>query len=180
MLGYFWLIPLPVLVTLLLTLLLGKQLGLKSAWLGMCGTTLSFCLALACAPAIFAGESASLSFTWFADLQFGFLLDKLSLILLLLVAFLATLILLYAYGYMEHESGLLRFFAEVQLFVFSMLSVVLADNLLQAFIFWEIMGLCSYLLIGFWFFKPSAAAAAKKAFLVTRVGDVVMLVGRPL
>ena len=177
MLGYFWLIPLPVLVTLLLTLLFGKQLGLKSAWLGMCGTVLSFCLALACAPAVFAGESASLSFTWFDNLQFGFLLDKLSLILLLLVAFLATLILLYAYGYMEHESGLLRFFAEVQLFVFSMLSVVLADNLLQAFIFWEIMGLCSYLLIGFWFFKPSAAAAAKKAFLVTRVGDVVMLVG---
>ena len=92
MLGYFWLIPLPVLVTLLLTLLLGKKLGLKSAWLGMCGTVLSFCLALACAPAVFAGESASLSFTWFDNLQFGFLLDKLSLILLLLVAFLATLI----------------------------------------------------------------------------------------
>ena len=177
MLVYFWLIPLPVLATLLLTLAFGKQLGLKSAWLGICGTVASFVLAVACAPAVFGGEVASLSFTWFGDLQFGFLLDKLSLLLLLLVSFLATLILLYAYGYMEHESGLLRFFAEVQLFVFSMLSVVLANNLLQAFIFWEIMGLCSYLLIGFWFFKPSAAAAAKKAFLVTRVGDVVMLVG---
>lgn len=178
MLEYFWLIPLPPLIGLLLTCVLGKKLGLRSAWLGMVGTTLAFVLALACAPAVFVeGRQAALTLPWFDGLELGFLLDKLSLILLLLVSFLATLILLYAYGYMEHEEGLLRFFAEVQLFVFSMLSVVLADNLLQAFIFWEIMGLCSYLLIGFWFFKPSAAAAAKKAFLVTRLGDVVMLIG---
>jgi NADH-quinone oxidoreductase subunit L len=178
MLDYFWIIPLPVLLTLLLTLVLGNKIGLKSAWLGMCGTTASFVLAVCCAPAVFGGgETAEVSFRWFEDINCGFLLDNLSLILLLLVSFLATLILLYAYGYMEHESGLLRFFAEVQLFVFSMLSVLLSNNLLQAFIFWEIMGLCSYLLIGFWFFKPSAAAAAKKAFLVTRVGDVIMLVG---
>lgn len=177
MLEYFWLIPLPPLVGLLLTCALGKKLGLKCAWLGMAGTVLAFVLAAACAPAVFSGQQAALSLPWFDDLSIGFLLDKLSLLLLLLVSFLATLILLYAYGYMEHEQGLLRFFAEVQLFVFSMLSVVLADNLLQAFIFWEIMGLCSYLLIGFWFHKPSAAAAAKKAFLVTRIGDVVMLIG---
>lgn len=177
MLANFWLIPMPVLLTLLLTLCLGNKLGLKSAWLGMCGTTASLVLAAMFGPAIISGEVLELSFVWFDDIEFGFYLDKLSWLLLMLVAFLATLILLYAYGYMHGESGLLRFFAEVQLFVFSMLSVVLADNLLQAFIFWEIMGLCSYLLIGFWFHKPSAAAAAKKAFLVTRVGDVVMLIG---
>ncbi len=177
MLANFWLIPMPVLLTLLLTLCLGNKLGLKSAWLGMCGTTASLVLAALLGPAIISGEVLELSFVWFDDIEFGFYLDKLSWLLLMLVAFLATLILLYAYGYMHGESGLLRFFAEVQLFVFSMLSVVLADNLLQAFIFWEIMGLCSYLLIGFWFHKPSAAAAAKKAFLVTRVGDVVMLIG---
>lgn len=177
MLQYSWLIPMPVLAGLLLTLLFGNKLGLKSAFVGICGTVASFCLAAACAPEIFGGGRYELSFVWFDDISFGFLLDNLSLILLLLVSFLATLILLYAYGYMEHEQGLLRFFAEVQLFVFAMLSVLLANNLLQAFIFWEIMGLCSYLLIGFWFIKPSAAAAAKKAFLVTRVGDVIMLIG---
>lgn len=177
MLANFWLIPMPVLLTLLLTLCLGNKLGLRSAWLGMCGTVASLVLATACGSAVLSGEVLELSFVWFDDIEFGFYLDKLSWLLLLLVAFLATLILFYAYGYMHGESGLLRFFAEVQLFVFSMLSVVLANNLLQAFIFWEIMGLCSYLLIGFWFYKPSAAAAAKKAFLVTRVGDVVMLIG---
>ena len=135
MLQNFWIIPLPVLAGLLLTLALGNKLKLKAAFVGMAGTVCSFCLAAACAPAVFGGETLAVSFTWFDDIRFGFLLDSLSLILLLLVSFLATLILIYSYGYMEHEGGLLRFFAEVQLFVFAMLSVVLADNLLQAFIF---------------------------------------------
>ncbi len=178
MLPYSYLIPMPVLVGLLLTLALGHKLKLKCAFIGMAGTVCSFLMAAACAPAVFgAGESFAFSFAWFDDLQISFQVDNLSLILLLLVSFLATLILIYAYGYMEHEEGLTRFFAEVQLFVFAMLSMVLAENLLQVFVFWEIMGLCSYLLIGFWFMKPSAAAAAKKAFLVTRVGDVIMLIG---
>ena len=173
----FWIIPLPVLAGLLITLCLGHIIGRKSAFVGMAGTMCAFGLALACAPHIFSGETGERSFRWFDDLTFGFRLDSLSLILLLLVSFLATLILLYAYGYMKGEAGQTRFFAEVQLFVFAMLSVVLADNLLQAFVFWEVMGLCSYLLIGFWYNRPAAAAAAKKAFLVTRVGDVIMLIG---
>ncbi len=177
MLQNFWIIPLPVLAGLLLTLCFGHKLGLKCAFVGMLGTASSFVLAASYAPYVFAGNVLTASRRWFDDLTVGFCLDNLSLILLLLVAFLATLILLYAYGYMHGENGLMRFFAEVQLFVFAMLSVLLADNLLQAFIFWEVMGLCSYLLIGFWYVKPSAAAAAKKAFLVTRVGDVVMLIG---
>lgn len=177
MLQNFWIIPLPVLAGLLITLCLGHKLGLKSAFVGMAGTVGSLVLSVCCVPAIFDGEVWTQSVRWFDDLTVGFRLDNLSLILLMLVAFLATLILLYAYGYMHGEKGLMRFFAEVQLFVFAMLSVLLADNLLQAFIFWEVMGLCSYLLIGFWYAKPSAAAAAKKAFLVTRVGDVVMLIG---
>lgn len=177
MIQNFWIIPLPVLAGLLLTLIFGSRLGLKSAFVGMAGTISSLVLAAACAPAVFGGQVLTASWRWFDDLSIGFRVDNLSLILLLLVAFLATLILLYAYGYMHGEDGLMRFFAEVQLFVFAMLSVLLADNLLQAFIFWEVMGLCSYLLIGFWYVKPSAAAAAKKAFLVTRVGDVLMLIG---
>src|SRR3989475_582346 len=78
---------------------------------------------------------------------------------------------------MHEEDGKPRYYAEVSLFATGMLGTVSADNFLQLLIFWEIMGLCSYLLIGFWYSKPEAAAAAKKAFLVTRVGDVLFLVG---
>ena len=177
MLDYFWIIPMPVLVTLILTFIFGEKLGLKCAWLGMAGTITSFILALCTLPSIIAGETRVLSFNWFDDINLGFMVDPLTIILLLVVSFLATLILLYAHGYMHGESGLRRFFCEMQLFTFSMLGVVITDNLIQAFIFWELMGLCSYLLIGFWFHKPSAAAAAKKAFLTTKVGDVFMLIG---
>src|SRR2546429_1229103 len=78
---------------------------------------------------------------------------------------------------MHEEEGKPRYYAEVSLFATGMLGTVSADNFLQLLIFWEIMGLCSYLLIGFWYHKPEAAAAAKKAFLVTRVGDVLFLIG---
>jgi NADH-quinone oxidoreductase subunit L len=78
---------------------------------------------------------------------------------------------------MNGDPGAARYFAEAALFTASMLGLIYADNLLQLFIFWELVGLCSYLLIGFWYRKPSAAAAAKKAFLTTRVGDVLFLTG---
>jgi proton-translocating NADH-quinone oxidoreductase chain L len=88
------------------------------------------------------------------------------------------LIVIYSWAYMSQEgTGRRRYYAEVGLFIGAMLGTVLADNLLLMFIFWEIMGLCSYLLIGYWFRKPSAAAASLKAFLVTRIGDVMLLIG---
>jgi NADH-quinone oxidoreductase subunit L len=94
-----------------------------------------------------------------------------------MITFVVTLIHTYANGYMNGDPGAARYFAEAALFTASMLGLVFADNLLQLFIFWELVGLCSYLLIGFWYRKPSAAAAAKKAFLTTRVGDVLFLAG---
>src|SRR3989441_282416 len=97
--------------------------------------------------------------------------------MLVLVSFLCLLIFIYSLGYMHEEDGKPRYYAEVSLFATGMLGTVSADNFLQLLIFWEIMGLCSYLLIGFWYSKPEAATAAKKAFLVTRVGDVLFLVG---
>ena len=111
------------------------------------------------------------------EIAFGMLLDNLSLVMLTLVSFLSILIATYSLGYMAHEDGKPRFFAEIALFVTGMLGTVSADNFLQLLIFWEIMGLCSYLLIGFWYHKPEAASAAKKAFMVTRVGDLLFLVG---
>src|SRR5213083_2804299 len=111
------------------------------------------------------------------EIRISLLIDNLSSLMLVLVSFLCLLIFIYSLGYMHEEEGKPRYYAEVSLFATGMLGTVSADNFLQLLIFWEIMGLCSYLLIGFWYSKPEAAAAAKKAFLVTRVGDVLFLVG---
>src|SRR2546427_2911862 len=111
------------------------------------------------------------------EIRISILIDNLSSLMLVLVSFLCLLIFIYSLGYMHEEEGKPRYYAEVSLFATGMLGTVSADNFLQLLIFWEIMGLCSYLLIGFWYHKPEAAAAAKKAFLVTRVGDVLFLVG---
>ncbi len=111
------------------------------------------------------------------EIRISLLIDNLSALMLVLVSFLCLLIFVYSLGYMHQEEGKARYYAEVSLFATGMLGTVSADNFLQLLIFWEIMGLCSYLLIGFWYHKPEAAAAAKKAFLVTRVGDVLFLVG---
>src|SRR2546426_6186415 len=110
------------------------------------------------------------------EIRIALLIDNLSALMLVLVSFLCLLIFVYSLGYMHEEEGKARYYAEVSLFATGMLGTVSADNFLQLLIFWEIMGLCSYLLIGFWYHKPEAAAAAKKAFLVTRVGDVLFLV----
>src|SRR5712691_534235 len=111
------------------------------------------------------------------EIRISILIDNLSSLMLVLVSFLCLLIFIYSLGYMHEDEGKPRYYAEVSLFATGMLGTVSADNFLQLLIFWEIMGLCSYLLIGFWYHKPEAAAAAKKAFLVTRVGDVLFLVG---
>src|SRR3989449_33013 len=110
------------------------------------------------------------------SIKISLLIDNLSALMVVLVSFLCLLIFIYSLGYMHEEDGKPRYYAEVSLFATGMLGTVSADNFLQLLIFWEIMGLCSYLLIGFWYSKPEAAAAAKKAFLVTRVGDVLFLV----
>jgi NADH-quinone oxidoreductase subunit L len=120
-------------------------------------------------------------YTWFhaGNVNVGFTLraDGLTAIMLVTVTFISSLIAIYSAGYMHGDPGYARFFAEVALFIFSMTGLVLADNFLLLYAFWEGVGLCSYLLIGFWFTRPSAAAAARKAFLVTRLGDIGLLIG---
>ena len=110
-----------------------------------------------------------------ADL--GIRLDALSLMMLLVVTGVGTAIHFYSFGYMKEDPGFYRFFASLSLFMFSMLGIVLANNFLQMFIFWELVGVSSYLLIGFWFEKPSAADACKKAFLSNRLGDFGFIIG---
>jgi NADH-quinone oxidoreductase subunit L len=112
--------------------------------------------------------------------DFGLLFDPLSALFLLLITGVGSLIHIYSVGYMAHDVRRARFFAYLNLFVASMLTLVLADNYLAVFLGWEGVGLASYLLIGFWQYKPSAAVAAKKAFVVNRVGDIGMALGTML
>src|SRR5688572_1534844 len=91
--------------------------------------------------------------------------------MLAMVTFISSLVAVYASGYMEGDRGYWRFFAYIGLFVFSMTMLVSVSNFVMLFVFWEAVGVCSYLLIGFWYQKPEAAAAGKKAFLVNRIGD---------
>jgi len=110
-------------------------------------------------------------------IQFGALLDNLSLLMLLIVTGVGLMIHIYSIGYMHGDPSFSRFFACLSFFTFSMLGIVLSDNFFQMFIFWELVGVSSYMLIGFWFQKPSAADAAKKAFLTNRIGDFGFLLG---
>ncbi len=109
--------------------------------------------------------------------RMGVMVDPLTVIMLVMVPLACTMIFIYSIGYMAHDPRQSRFFSMIALFAGAMLTLVVADNLLLLFIGWEIMGLCSYLLIGFWFEKESAYKAAIKAFMTTRVADVIMLLG---
>ena len=107
----------------------------------------------------------------------GFLLDPLSCIWLLFVTGVGLLIHIYSIGYMAHEGGYYRFFGYMNLFMFSMLTLILANNYMMMFVGWEGVGLCSYLLIGFYFHRHSASTAANKAFIVNRIGDAGFILG---
>jgi NADH-quinone oxidoreductase subunit L len=123
----------------------------------------------------------TVSFTWFhfgaTRVELGWVLDPLAAIMLVMVTFVGLLIFIYSVGYMAHDENFTRFFCFLSLFAGAMLGVVISNSLLLLFMCWEIVGLTSYLLIGFWYQKPSAAAAAKKAFITTRVGDIFFFLG---
>ena len=120
-------------------------------------------------------------FTWIAAgpfrVDFSLQVDQLTAVMLLVVTGVGLLVHIYSIGYMAHEGGYYRFFSYLNLFVFFMLTLVLASNLIVMFVGWEGVGLCSYLLIGFWFLKKSAADAGKKAFITTRIGDFGFTIG---
>lgn len=128
-----------------------------------------------------AEEPFSKNITWLSagniELSVGWLVDNLATVMLLVVTGVSLLIQVYSHGYMEKDTGYHRFFSYLNLFNFSMLGLVLSSNLFQIYIFWELVGLSSYLLIGFWFRRPTAAHAATKAFIINRIGDFGLLVG---
>jgi NADH-quinone oxidoreductase subunit L len=128
-----------------------------------------------------AAVRETVNFTWIqfgaSNVDLGWVLDPLSAIMLVMVSLVGLLIFIYSTGYMEHDENYTRFFCFMSLFAGAMLGVVIANSMLLLFMCWELVGLTSYLLIGFWYQKPSAAAAAKKAFLTTRIGDIFFLLG---
>ncbi|MEO6226822.1 MAG: proton-conducting transporter membrane subunit, partial [Thermomonas sp.] len=120
-------------------------------------------------------------YTWFqvgdVSAHVGFMVDKLTAMMMVVVTFVSLLVHIYSVGYMADDDGYQRFFSYISLFTFSMLTLVMSNNFLQLFFGWEAVGLVSYLLIGFWFKKPTAIVANLKAFLVNRVGDFGFLLG---
>jgi NADH-quinone oxidoreductase subunit L len=139
-------------------------------------------VALAGAILLFAGPEMAASVPWLSaggglELSVGYRIDGLSKTMLVVVTAIGALVHVYSLGYMAEDRSRARYFGGLSMFMFSMLGIVLADNFVMMFIFWELVGLSSYLLIGHWFTKPSAADAAKKAFIVNRIGDFGFLLG---
>jgi len=171
----------------LLSLGAGKYMPKGGAFGGIAATAGSLLLSAWVFLTVAGGEAYNETlYTWAAgagegtvSLTFGLLLDPLAAMMLLIVSLVALLVHVFSLGYMndEGETGLPRYYAGLGLFTASMLGFVVADNLLMAFMFFELVGLCSYLLIGFWFRQEGPPSAAKKAFLVTRFGDYFFLVG---
>ena len=181
-----WLIPaLPLFAAGIIAV--NKQPARKlAATLAIGSMALGFLLSL-CAFAATLGHHGDgvfrevFSFNWIQFggqwMDLGWVLDPLTAIMLVMVTFVGMLIFIFSVGYMAHDKNFMRFFCFLALFASGMLGVVIANNLFLFFVSWEIVGLTSYLLIGFWYHKPSAAAAAKKAFITTRIGDLGLLLG---
>ena len=186
MLDAIWLIPVLPLAGAAVNLFLGRRLGKAAGWLAAGLVAAAFVVAVA---ALFdllslpADQRVHVvdAFDWISvgsfSVNVAFRADPLSMTMTLVVTGVGALIHVYAIGYMEHDPRFGTFFAYMNLFVFFMLMLVLADNYLLLYLGWEGVGLCSYLLIGFWFERPTASSAAKKAFVTTRIGDAAMLLG---
>lgn len=158
----------------------GKRANAWAGWLAMAATLAGLVFSMGLYTE-FDGQPTGETFTWLniqnTAFNFTFQLDKLAFLMLFVVHLVALLVQVFSMNYMAHDAYRWRYFAFLQLFIFSMLGVVLAADLLLMYVFWELVGLSSYLLIGFWYAKPRAAWAAQKAFLLNRVGDAGFLMG---
>lgn len=187
MIKYVWLIPaLPLFMFVLINFVFKKSKALSalSAILGMLG---ALGISTGIALEVLGGHEISMSTPKEMSLEWinmpgfyvemGALIDPLTVVMLLVVTFIALLVMIYSVEYMKEDPGFSRYFSYLSLFTFSMLGLVIANNYFQMFVFWELVGLCSYLLIGFWFHKTSAANANKKAFITNRVADFGFMIG---
>ncbi|MBI3821679.1 MAG: NADH-quinone oxidoreductase subunit L [Planctomycetes bacterium] len=180
-----WLIPLLPLAASVIIALFGRRWLPDQCHLPCIAAAIGACVFSVIAFSAVASEPQPIAFgkdlAWISagDVKANFSLraDGLTAVMLVMVTFIGSLIAIYSAGYMHGDPGYPRFFAAVSLFLFFMVGLVLANNFVLLYACWEGVGLCSYLLIGFWFAKPSAATAARKAFLVTRLGDIGLLIG---
>jgi NADH-quinone oxidoreductase subunit L len=186
-----WILLIPLLVFLFTGLAGSRFKPLVSGLIGTTGLMISFLLSLFTAWKFFfvkgmAGESYStiiaakttwLQLTEYLRIDLGVLLDPISVMMLVVITTVSLMVHIYSLGYMKGERGFERFYAFLSLFSFSMLGLVVATNIFQMYIFWELVGVSSYLLIGFYYERPSAVAASKKAFIVTRFADLGFLIG---
>ena len=190
MVDFAWLIPLIPVLAFALIIAFGRRLPGEGAYVAIGAMLASLVMSVVLAAQWFARvagmeragheiEPFSRSVNWMPGLHvnMGYSVDALSCVMLLVVTIVASMVMIYSVGYMHGDKRYPRYFAYMSLFSAAMLALVVANNMLLMFMSWEIVGLTSYLLIGFWFEKPSAMRAAKKAFLVTRVGDVGFLAG---
>jgi NADH-quinone oxidoreductase subunit L len=176
----------------LFTALVGRRLGFQAHWVAVGVIFIAWLIAMVAVVNVLTGSAPPIEgteshgyivgpWTWIPagdfHVDFGLYVDELTACLLIVVTTIGLLVHIYSIGYLGHDPGYWRFFAYLNLFMFSMLLLVLADSWLVVFVAWELVGLCSYLLIGFWYRKRSAALAAKKAFIVNRVGDVGFALG---
>lgn len=185
-LHHVWLIPLLPALSFLVIGLGTRQDKKTSAIIGITAIGASFLLSLGVVGAVLTNrivmaEPFVMKTIWARiggmELGMGALVDPLTAMMLVVVTTVALMVNIYSVGYMEHDPGMGRFFAFLSLFAASMLGLVISVNFLQMYVFWEGVGLCSYLLIGFYYYKISAREAAKKAFITTRIGDFGMLLG---
>ncbi|HJT45446.1 MAG TPA: NADH-quinone oxidoreductase subunit L [Chthoniobacterales bacterium] len=178
-----WLVPATPLVAALLILSFGKGVRLASAAVAVVGQIVALALSIAAfLPTLHVHPFHAVhNFTWFTfgeqSLRIGFILDPLAAAMMLMITLVGLCIFVFSIGYMAEDKNFSRFFAYLSFFSGAMLGVVVANSLLLLFVFWELVGLASYLLIGFWIERPSAAAAAKKAFITTRIGDMGFFLG---
>lgn len=178
-----WLIPAIPALAAGLTALARQRQRRYAATLAIGALSISLLLSL-CAFAHVLHASAGVevfNFQWLQfgaeSLRLGWMLDPLTAVMLVMVCFVGLMVFIFSTGYMAHDENFTRFFCFLSLFAAAMLGVVIANSLLLFFMCWELVGLTSYLLIGFWYHKPTAAAAAKKAFITTRIGDLAFLIG---
>lgn len=181
-----WIVILPFLAFLINGLGSGKLPGRASGWVATIAIGISTFLSYQTAFQYFATPSREkliafktvwLRFNDILQIDMGILLDSISVMMLVVITTVSLMVFIYSQGYMKNESGYDRYFAFLSLFSFSMLGLVVATNLFQMYMFWELVGVSSYLLIGFYYDKPSAVAASKKAFIVTRFADLGFLIG---
>jgi NADH-quinone oxidoreductase subunit L len=180
---FLWIVPAIPLVASLIVLSLKSSRRKAAAAIAIGGQAISLILSIAAFVATLGAREyhAFCNFTWFTagydHVQLGWLLDPLTAVMLVMVTLVSLCIFVFSVGYMADDEKFTRFFAYLSFFTAAMLGVVIANSLLLLFVCWELVGLASYLLIGFWIEKPSAAAAAKKAFITTRIGDLGFFLG---